>query len=549
MSGYKSNVRAATATPRGRLTLAAALLLATLVAAQCAAAAPASRPLQTAIVDPAVFTSPDAGAGLDRAVAAGASAIKVPLFWNSVAPAKRPRGFRASDPTEPAYAWSGLDQQLRLIRARGLEPLVYIAATPTWAFRTIDGARRPDPAQYRAFALAAARRYSGTRPGLPRVRYWQAWNEPNKVTGPPAKAGVEAWYRTLVNGFAASVHSIPGNFVVAGGVSPFGISTAVAPLTFMRRLLCVSPGATPHATCSKTVHFDVWSVDPYTAGGPFHSTARPDDISVAGLPTMRHVLDAATRLGHVVSATGHVRFWVTEFAWDTNPPDPGGVPLALEGRWVAEALHQMWLSGVSLVTWYTLRDQPLKTSPYQSGLYLAGPTFASDRPKPAFTAFRFPFVAYPAGKAISVWGRTPPGSSGSVDVEQLERSAWAVVARLRPNRFGIFSAKVSAHGRGPLRARLPVAGEASLPFSLVAPPDAVYQPFGAALSASAHSTPPVAAVSQYVETVPTASDASAAGSRLGDSRIALFGGLILVTTLVFLIAGRRTRGGLRPHRQ
>ena len=67
-----------------------------------------------------------------------------------------------------------------------------------------------------------------------------------------------------------------------------------------------------------------------------------------------------------------MRFWVTEFAWDSNPPDPGGVPLALEGRWVADALHRVWAAGVSLVTWFSLRDQPLRTSAYQSGLYLRG---------------------------------------------------------------------------------------------------------------------------------------------------------------------------------
>ena len=58
---------------------------------------------------------------------------------------------------------------------------------------------------------------------------------------------------------------------------------------------------------------------------------------------------------------------MTEFAWDGNPPDPVGVPLALEGRCVAEALPQMSQTGVSLVTWYTLRDQPLRTSAHQSG--------------------------------------------------------------------------------------------------------------------------------------------------------------------------------------
>src|SRR5262249_56041801 len=131
--------------------------------------------------------------------------------------------------------------------------------------------------------------------------------------------------------------------------------------------------------------------DPYTAGGPSHKTAKPDDISIGELPRMKSVLDAALRSGHVDS-TQPVGFWVTEFAWDSNPPDPGGVPLALEGRWVADALHRMWTAGVSLVTWFSLRDQPLRTSPYQSGLYFLGSSFAPDRPKPAPPPFPFPFL-------------------------------------------------------------------------------------------------------------------------------------------------------------
>lgn len=40
------------------------------------------------------------------------------------------------------------------------------------------GSWRPDPAAFGAFAEAVARRYSGAN-GLPRVRYFEAWNEPN----------------------------------------------------------------------------------------------------------------------------------------------------------------------------------------------------------------------------------------------------------------------------------------------------------------------------------------------------------------------------------
>jgi hypothetical protein len=453
------------------------LVLATAAAAAATADAAPVRPLETAIVDPVEFTSPTADVALEHAVKAGAAAIKVPVFWDTIAPVKRPAGFKPSDPLDPAYYWKGLDTELRLIRSHGLEPSVYIAGPPDWAKRKLDGFQRVDPAQYRLFVLAAVRRYSGDTQGLPRVRYWEAWNEPNKVPGREFKPGAADWYRELVNAFARSAHTVKGNAVIAGGLAPFGISTAVAPLAFMRSLLCLSPGRKPHVTCRAKVNFDIWSTDPYSAGGPTHQAYRKNDVSIGDLPEMKAVLDAGVRLGHVVS-TQPVRFWVTEFSWDSDPPDPKGVPAALEGRWVAEALYRMWSSGVSLVTWFTLRDQPVRTSPYQSGLYFRGSSLADDRPKPALTGFRFPFVAFPrAKKNVFVWARTPTGKAATIVVEQRGSSGWRRLGAVRANSAGIASATLSARGRGPVRGR--IGGDASLPFSLVAPPDRIYQPFGA----------------------------------------------------------------------
>lgn len=454
--------------------LAPCLILPALAAGASTAAAAPARPLQTAFVDPDAFTGTEASAALQLANAAGVTAIKVPLFWSLVAPAERPSHFEPANPGDPAYSWAGLDTQLRLIRARGFEPIVYIAAAPTWAVRDFGGFLRPDPAQYRAFALAAVRRYSGTA-GFPRVRYWQAWNEPNKVPNQDVKRSAADWYRTLVNAYAESVHSRRGNAVVAGGLSPFGISTAVAPLEFMRSLLCVSSARQPRATCSARIHLDIWSTHPYTAGGPTHSAYRPNDVSLGDLPEMKAVLDAGVRTGHVVS-TQPVRFWVTEFSWDSSPPDPRGVPIALEARWVAEALYRMWSAGVSLVTWFTVRDRPPHTSPYQSGLYFQSSSYAHARPKPALTAFRFPFVAFPRPNKVVVWGRTPPQTSGNVVVEQQGASGWRRVAVLQADGAGVFSAELRTAIRGSLRARVP--GATSLPFSLTSVPDRVYQPFG-----------------------------------------------------------------------
>jgi hypothetical protein len=169
---------------------------------------------------------------------------------------------------------------------------------------------------------------------------------------------------------------------------------------------------------------------------------------------------------------------VTEFSWDSSPPDPAGVPAALEGRWVAEALYRMWSAGVSLVTWFSLRDRPVGTSPYQSGLLYGGAPYPRSRPKPAFTAFRFPFVAFRRSQHVQIWGRTPTGATAAVVIEQRAGSGWRQVRTLHANGVGIFSASLPAGGSGSMRARLSAGGATSLAFSLADVPDRVYQPFG-----------------------------------------------------------------------
>ncbi|MEP7180441.1 MAG: hypothetical protein ABI775_15240, partial [Pseudonocardiales bacterium] len=101
-------------------------------------------------------------------------------------------------------------------------------------------------------------------------------------------------------------------------------SEAVAPLRFMRELLCLSKGANPHRVCTKQAHFDAWGVHPYTSGGPTHHAAGPDDVSLGDLPDVRRLLDAGVQ-AETIRSRRPVQLWATEFSWDSNPPDPRGV--------------------------------------------------------------------------------------------------------------------------------------------------------------------------------------------------------------------------------
>ena len=471
--------------PRVRLAAIIGLALALVVVSN----AGAGGPLRTGFLDPGAFAGPNADVSVAHAKKAGASLTRVAVFWNTVetsAPAD------PADPDDPAYDWASVDRQVVHAARGGLKSILCITNSPKWAEGQAVGlpGTWPSPAKYAQFAHAAALRYSGTftpsgqTEPLPRVQYWEAWNEPNagsdlapqRIRGRTASP---AQYRKMVNAFAGAVHAVAsGNEVVAGTLGPFGHDSkdiqVVPPLEFMSDLLCVSMRAPHRKTCSTPTRFDIWAHNPYANGGPDWKAKVPGNVSIGELPEMHALLLAAKHQGTVVSS-GQPLFWVTEFSWDTKPPDPKGVPLKLHARWVSEALFRMWSAGVSAVIWFRLQDDPLRVSPYQSGFFTT-----NGQAKYSLEAFRFPFVAFDQKNAVSVWGRTPSGKPGAVIVERLTGNRWVAATRLRADRYGIFSASLGAppHGTTAFRARLAAPAELSIPFSLTVPPNRPVAPFG-----------------------------------------------------------------------
>jgi Cellulase (glycosyl hydrolase family 5) len=444
-------------------------------------------PLRTAILDQA-FEGPEQATAFPMAAAAGATYVRLSVAWKAIAPESRPPNFVATDPTSPGYDWTEMDTILGEADAAGLTPILDIGEPPGWAWKTkpkgVNGGT-PKAAELGDFATALATHYDGSIPGLPVEHVFQVWNEPNlSVDLNPVSASN---YRGMVNAVANAVHAVdPSNLVVAGALDPFGHPKgkkqkwySVSPLAYMRSLLCLSNGSHPHATCHNPVHFDAWSHHPYTFGGPFGHAKNPNDVELGDLPKMRAVLNAGVRLHQVVSSQP-VQFWVTEFGWDTNPPRKHAAPLGLAARWTAESLHQMWLSGVSLVTWFLLEDFP-SPSPYQSGLYFHSSSLENARPKPTRTAFRFPFVAYLKKGTVSIWGRVATSDQEVVAIQLRhgKTGPWQNVALIRSNRYGIFKAslKLKATKKDWLRASATGSGN-SLAFSLTVPHDPNIGPWG-----------------------------------------------------------------------
>ncbi|HKB50506.1 MAG TPA: hypothetical protein VKC63_03650 [Solirubrobacterales bacterium] len=475
-------------------TTIAALIVTCAALACCAVAAHAAvRPLTTGVsyvydADPITF---------ENVKRAGAQLAMTPLRWGQVAPASQPASWQPENPADPHYNWEPFDLWVKEAVAAGLTPVLQVRGAPHWAQRCpgeLDAPCNIDPDALAAFATAAAQRYSGHFEGLPRVQYWQGLNEPNlSLYFNPQYDGDRPvspfLYRTLVNRFYAAVKAVdPSNLVIAAGLGPIAVPKyTIGPMRFARLLLCMRGHNHPRPTagdCEGGVHFDIFDIHPYTTGGPTHEGGI-NDVELGDLAKLKTLLAAADRAGRTVGSYEHTPLWIMEFSWDSNPPDPGGLPMKIETRWTAEALYRVWRAGIDTFFWYSLRDAPPQpqlpfSETLQSGLYFRGATIAQDQPKEVLYAYRFPFVAYPTPKGLFVWGRTPNSGPGKVTIQVRKSGKWQAAQAKRADEAGIFSGLIPRrYGRNKRgAARAVYQGQPSVPFSMKPVPDFPQPPFG-----------------------------------------------------------------------
>jgi hypothetical protein len=448
------------------------------------AAAHATATLTTGFSDDALLLSPTASVraeGLTRAVGEHAGIVRLNVRWARIARGVPAGDVQASDPSWAGYELSTLDAAVRDASGHGLQVLLTVLEAPRFAegdgrpAAAPPGSWMPRPSALAAFARALALRYSGgyvprgASAPLPRVRYWQAWNEPNlslyltpqwrRVRHGYAPAS-PLLYRRMLNAFYASVHSVQRDAaVLSGGTGPYGDRPGGArmpPAQFVRELLCLREPGLVSEHCRDPARFDILDHHPYSVAGPTFEALNPDDAAIVDMARLIRPLRKAERLRLVGGASRH-GVWVTETSWDTNPPDPHGVPIATQARWLAQAFYLLWRQGVTTVMWLLVIDAPPipdYASTYQSGTYLL-----DGSAKPSAQAFRFPFVALrQTHRSVLVWGKAPVG--GAVQIERKVGATWTPVRAIVPARVGVFEARVALRGRTELRAR--AGGEVSV---------------------------------------------------------------------------------------
>jgi hypothetical protein len=323
---------------------------------------------------------------LDRLQALGVQIVRYNLRWDQVAEHK-PKS--PSSTADPAYDWSQSDVFLKGLEAHRIAALVTIYGTPAWA----NGGHAPSwvpksSSAIAAFAHAAAKRY-------PWVKRWAIWNEPNqrrwlRPTSP-------ALYTVrLLNPAYAALHAAIRGVQVAGGVSaPRGNAGGVSPVDWIQGM--ARAGAHLDAYAHNPYPLSPHTETPWSGGCESCRT-----LTMATLPKL---------ISDVTRAFGPKRIWLTEYGYQTNPPDRYiGVSDALQAEYMSGAALRAYLAPrVDILIHFLVRDEP-NLAGWQSGLVTVGGVA-----KPSYRAFSLPLAQESRnGSRTVLWGQVRPGHGSRV---------------------------------------------------------------------------------------------------------------------------------------
>ena len=322
--------------------------------------------------------------------------LRVNLYWGGKLGVAKTRPFDGADPRDAGYDWSLYDRTAQYASQYGIKLLFSITGTPRWANHG-QSSNRP-PASYadlRAFAYAAAARYSGTYTGtdgrtLPAVRLWAAWNEPNNPAflRPQYVRKGGKWvvqsgiaYARICNAVYDGVHGTmyKGEQVACGVTgprgnnNPTGVRPAVSPIAFLDA-----------AKKAGMKTFDAYAHNPYY-GVPTETPAtKPPQPASGHAPTAVTLANIGTLIAEVTRLYGRKPVWITEYGYQTKPPDKQfGVSWALQAKYLTQAFAIARKNPrIALMLWFLVRDEP-DLSGWQSGFFTVG-----GKKKPAYNAFR-----------------------------------------------------------------------------------------------------------------------------------------------------------------
>jgi hypothetical protein len=363
----------------------------------------------------------------------GVKALRVELYWHSVAPApnstKRPN-FDATNPG--SYSWGGYDALLAEAQRLHWQVLLTVSSpVPKWASAGHkDLLTRPDDRQFEEFMTAVGRHYGSE------VSLYAIWNEPDhpaflrpqfNTNGTPASPRI---YRGLFQAGYEGLQSagVSNPKVLMGETAPFGYDKVnvrkegsrallhdVAPLAFLRETLCLNAKYRKSGTCGVLPAYG-YAHHAYTTGqGPSYRPPEADDVTIGVLSRLSSALDRAAAV-HAIP--GRIPIYLTEFGIQSKP-NILGVSLAKQAEYDALSEKIAWSNPrVAAFSQYLLRDDRLGGAPGSSvhggfiGFQTGLETVSGTR-KPLYLGFPVPLVVSKQGHSFSLWGLVRPAEGAT----------------------------------------------------------------------------------------------------------------------------------------
>jgi hypothetical protein len=480
-----------------RITLAALALL-----ALAAPGAHASRTQESTFQDDnhLIYAPPDEVARtMDRIKALGGDRLRITVLWGAIAPAanalERPAGFDAADPgAYPRGAWDHYDTVVQMAAERGLGVNFNLTVPgPVWAMRPpsrADLANRfePSAAEFGDFVRAVGRRY-------PQVTYWTIQNEPNQPgwLDPQWVHSRGKWvesspslYRGLVDAAWGALQQTGhgSDTILIGETAPKGVSVrgttrAIAPGRFIKRMYCLDDHlqllrgkrATERGCPATTSPAEFRAAHPglFAATGYAHHpyelifapNRRPQHSDWYTIANLRSLSKLLRRVRARFGFGGGFPLYLTEFGYQTDPPDPLGVTPRQQARFLNQAEYLTYRNrSVRTLSQFLLYDDaPPVGMTFQTGL-----AFRGGAAKPAQAAYAFglflPAPRVRRGGRLHVWGllrSAPNGQAHRVDVLFRARGShgrYRRIARLRTQAArGYVDGHVRVRRSGSIRLR------------------------------------------------------------------------------------------------
>jgi len=434
-------------------------------------------------------------ATLDELAALGVERVRITVVWRAIAPGNeqdRKPDFDATDPAAyPQEAWGNYDRIVRLAQARGIGVNFNVTApAPDWATPTperedIDDVYTPDPAEFGSFVKAVGRRY-------PQVGYWSIWNEPNQAAwlspqwvrdaGGDWKEAAPRLYRELLAAAWTALQTTGhgADTILIGETAPKGLRTnrgetrAIDALRFLRRLYCVDENllllrgreATQHGCPTSGAQeafprehpalFDATGYAHHPYELIFAPSTKPTWRDWATMGNLGTLTDYLRRLRGRYGRTGALPLYLTEFGYQTNPPDRFGVTWAKQAAYLAQAEYIAASNpAVRALSQFLLVDGGAPVSrTFQTGLRTSG-----GRAKPSLRGYRFPIHVVRRGRSMTVWGlaRSAPRDSRPryrVEFRRRGSGTWRRIATVRGSAgAGYVRKRLRVPGRGTVRLR------------------------------------------------------------------------------------------------